>query len=43
MFQPNRVVLMDKGSLKERAEKGLGLLRDNQVRGQKVVIKLGGM
>jgi hypothetical protein len=41
MFQPNRVVLMDKGSLKERAEEGLGLLRNNQVRGQKVVIKLG--
>jgi hypothetical protein len=41
MFQPNRMVLMGKGSLKERVEKGLGLLRNNQARGQKIVIKLG--
>ncbi|KIM88907.1 hypothetical protein PILCRDRAFT_3071 [Piloderma croceum F 1598] len=41
MFQPNRVVLMEKGSLMERVKKGLGLLRNNQARGQKVVIKLG--
>jgi hypothetical protein len=40
MLHPNRVLLMDKGSLKERAEEGLELLRNNQVRGEKVVVKI---
>ena len=37
---PNRVRLMDKGTLKERVEAGLDLLRNNKVSGEKVVVKI---
>ena len=40
LIQPNRVKLLDQGSLKERVEIGLDLLRNNKVSGEKVVVKI---
>ncbi|KAJ6581935.1 GroES-like protein [Mycena capillaripes] len=40
IIQPNRVRLLDQGSLKERVETGLDLLRNNKVSGEKVVVKV---
>ena len=36
LIQPNRVKLMDSGTLKERVEMGLDLLRSNKVSGEKL-------
>jgi len=38
IIQPNRMVLLDQGSLKERVAIGLGLLRNNKLSGEKVVV-----
>ena len=40
LIQPNRVKLLDQGTLKERVEIGLDLLRNNKVSGEKVVVKI---
>lgn len=40
LLQPNRIRLVKDGSLKARAEKGLDLLRNNRVSGEKVVVQL---
>ncbi|KAJ7250495.1 GroES-like protein [Mycena haematopus] len=39
-IQPNRVRLLDKGTLKERVATGLDLLRNNKVSGEKVIVKV---
>jgi hypothetical protein len=39
-IQPNKVRLLDEGSLKDRVVKGLGLLRDNKVSGEKLIVKI---
>ncbi|KAG6860842.1 hypothetical protein C0995_006980 [Termitomyces sp. Mi166 len=41
IIKPNRLRLIDQGSLKERVLEGLDLLRNNKVSGEKVVIKVG--
>ena len=40
LIQPNRVKLLDQGTLKERVEIGLDLLRNNKASGEKVVVKI---
>ncbi|TFK68251.1 GroES-like protein [Pluteus cervinus] len=40
IVQPNRVRLLDQGSLLERVEEGLDLFRENKVSGEKVVVKI---
>ncbi|KAJ7625759.1 chaperonin 10-like protein [Roridomyces roridus] len=40
VIQPNRVRLLDQGTLKERVEAGLDLLRNNKVSGEKVIVKV---
>ncbi|KAJ7763558.1 chaperonin 10-like protein [Mycena maculata] len=40
IIQPNRVRLLDQGTLKERVATGLDLLRNNKVSGEKVVVKV---
>ncbi|KAJ7463414.1 chaperonin 10-like protein [Mycena galericulata] len=40
IIQPNRVRLLDQGTLKERVAVGLDLLRNTQVSGEKVVVKV---
>lgn len=42
-LEPNKVRLFDAkdGDLKDRTEKGLAALREGDVRGEKVVIKIG--
>ncbi|KAF9011138.1 chaperonin 10-like protein [Cyathus striatus] len=39
-IEPNRVRLLDQGSFKDRVELGLDLLRNNKIRGEKVVVKV---
>ncbi|KAF9002416.1 chaperonin 10-like protein [Cyathus striatus] len=39
-IEPNRVRLLDQGSLKDRVGLGLDLLRNNKIRGEKVVVKV---
>ncbi|KAH9486431.1 Trans-enoyl reductase himH [Psilocybe cubensis] len=39
-IKPSRVRLLDQGSLKERVEEGLELLRNNKISGEKVVVKI---
>lgn len=41
-IQPNRVRLLDQGTLKERVDIGLDLLRHNKVSGEKVIVKIDG-
>ncbi|KAF7310004.1 PKS-ER domain-containing protein [Mycena indigotica] len=40
LIQPNRVRLLDQGTLKQRVEIGLNLLRNNKVSGEKVIVKV---
>ncbi|KAJ7463397.1 chaperonin 10-like protein [Mycena galericulata] len=40
IIQPNRVRLLDQGSLKDRVETGLDLLRNNKISGEKVIVKV---
>ncbi|KAF8216896.1 chaperonin 10-like protein [Mycena galopus ATCC 62051] len=40
LIQPNRVRLLEEGTLKERVAAGLDLLRNNKVSGEKVVVKV---
>lgn len=40
LIKPNNIRLLNKGSLKERVEEGLDLLRNNKVSGEKVVVEL---
>lgn len=40
LIQPNRVQLLKEGTLKERVEKGLDLLRRNVVSGEKIVVQI---
>lgn len=40
LIQPNRVKLLEEGSLKERVAIGLDLLRNNKISGEKVVVKV---
>lgn len=40
IIQPNRVHLLEKGTLKERVAIGLDLLRNNKISGEKVVVKM---
>jgi hypothetical protein len=39
-IKPNKVLLLDEGSLKDRVVKGLGLLRDNKLSGEKLIVKI---
>lgn len=39
-IEANHVHLLDQGTLKERVEVGLDLLRHNKVSGEKVVVKI---
>jgi len=39
-IKPNEVLLLDEGSLKDRVVKGLGLLRDNKLGGEKLIVKI---
>jgi hypothetical protein len=39
-IQPNKVRLLDQGSLKDRVIEGLELLRTNKVSGEKVIVKM---
>lgn len=41
IVQPNRVRLLDQGSLKERVAIGLDLLRNNKLSGEKIFVKVG--
>ncbi|KAF5385380.1 hypothetical protein D9615_001071 [Tricholomella constricta] len=40
VIKPNRVLLLDQGTFKERVEQGLDLLRNNKVSGEKIVVKV---
>ncbi|KAJ7066370.1 chaperonin 10-like protein [Mycena amicta] len=40
LIQPNRVHLLDQGTLKDRVSAGLDLLRNNKISGEKVVVKV---
>ncbi|KIJ54027.1 hypothetical protein M422DRAFT_25016 [Sphaerobolus stellatus SS14] len=40
LIKPNRVRLLEEGSLKERAEVALDLLRHNKISGEKVILKV---
>lgn len=40
LIEPNRIRLLEQGSLTERVVTGLELLRSNQVSGEKVVVKI---
>ncbi|KAF7977984.1 hypothetical protein HWV62_1819 [Athelia sp. TMB] len=40
LIQPNRVQLLKEGTLKQRVEKGLDLLRRNAVSGEKIVVQI---
>lgn len=40
LIKPCRVRLFDKGPIVDRIKEGLGLLRDNKVSGEKVVVKI---
>ncbi|THH10406.1 hypothetical protein EW145_g1353 [Phellinidium pouzarii] len=42
LIRPNPVRLMNEGTLKERVEKGLDLLRKNKISGEKVVVDFRG-
>jgi len=39
-IKPNRVRLFDRGSLQDRCEKALDVVRNGQVSGEKVVVKV---
>ena len=40
LAKPNPVRLMNQGTMKERVEMGLDLLRNNKVSGEKVVVEV---
>lgn len=40
VIQPNRVKLLDQGTFRERVATGLELLRNNEVHGEKVIVKV---
>ncbi|KAJ6591338.1 chaperonin 10-like protein [Mycena sp. CBHHK59/15] len=40
LVQPNRVRLLDQGTLLERVAEGLDLLRNNKVSGEKIIVKV---
>ncbi|KAG5644143.1 hypothetical protein DXG03_009037 [Asterophora parasitica] len=40
IIKPNRVHLLNQGTFKDRVEQGLDLLRNNKVRGEKIVVKV---
>ena len=40
VLEPNRVRLLKNGTLKERVEEGLDLLRNNKISGEKVVVEI---
>ncbi|KAF8217022.1 GroES-like protein [Mycena galopus ATCC 62051] len=40
IIQPNRVRLLDQGTLKERVATGLDLLKNNKVSGEKIIVKV---
>lgn len=42
IIQPNKIRLLDEsfGSLKDRVEVGLDLLRNNKISGEKVIVKV---
>ena len=39
-LKANRIRLLDQGTVKERVESGLDLLRHNKVSGEKVIVKV---
>ena len=40
LMKPNKIRLLDQGTFEERVGLGLELLRNNQIRGEKVVVKV---
>jgi len=40
LIKPNKIRLLDQGTFEERVGLGLELLRNNQIRGEKVVVKV---
>ena len=38
LLEPNPIKILKEGSLRERAEEGLGLLRNGQTNGQKILV-----
>ena len=40
IIRPNPVIVLNAGSMLERTEKALNMLRDNQVSGQKLVVEI---
>jgi len=40
LIKPNRIRLLHQGPLEERVAIGLALLRNNQIRGEKLVVKV---
>lgn len=40
VIQPTRMRIMDQGTVRERVEAGIDLLRKNKVSGEKVVVKI---
>ena len=40
LLQPNKVRLLKSGTLQERVEEGLDLLRNNKISGEKVVVEV---
>lgn len=43
IIQPNRVRLFDQGSLQDRCQEALNVVRNGQVKGEKVVVKVVSM
>lgn len=41
LIEPTRYRTMDQGSLQQRAERALELLRNNKISGEKVIVKMG--
>lgn len=41
LILPNRMHLLDQGTLKDRAQTGLDLLRNNKLSGEKIIVKIG--
>jgi hypothetical protein len=39
IIKPNRIRLLDEGSLKDRVELGLELLRNSKISGEKCIVK----
>ena len=40
IIKPNPVIVLNEGSMLERAEKALDLLRNNQLSGKKVLVEI---